>query len=230
MPAKQLGVGTVTEIDRFDGGVGWLAHPEETMERASHALATDAGVFLVDPVDAEGLDDLVAELGEVAGVVVLLDYHTRHAERIATRHDVPVYLPAEMTGVDLDVPTRRFSGALPATRFDLLPVTVNLLWKEWALFDGETLVVAEAVGTTDYFLGPGESTLGVSYLRRLVPPTALDGLAPDRLLVGHGAGVHEDVAATLAETLAEADEDPLAFYRKNAATMVRNLTTAVTTP
>ena len=135
-----------------------------------------------------------------------------------------------MTGVDLEVPTRRFSGALPATRFDLLPVTVTPLWKEWALFDGETLVVAEAVGTADYFLGPDESTLGVSYLRRLRPPTALDGLDPDRLLVGHGAGVHEDAGATLQETLADADADLPAFYRKNARTMVRNLTAAVTTP
>nr|WP_255195690.1 hypothetical protein [Halorarius litoreus] len=85
MPVKELGAGTATEIDRFGGGVGWLAHPDETMRRASHALATDEGVFLVDPVDAEGVDALVADLGEVAGVVVLLEYHARDAERITTR-------------------------------------------------------------------------------------------------------------------------------------------------
>ncbi|WP_255149337.1 hypothetical protein [Halorarius halobius] len=229
MPSKLTGPGTVHEIGRFDGGVGWLAHPEETMRRASHALATEGGVFVVDPVDADGLDDLLAEFGEVAGVVVLLEYHTRHAERIAARHDVPVYLPAGLTGVDLGVPVRRFSGALPATTYDLLPVTVNPLWKEWALFDGETLVVAEAVGATDYFLAPGETDLGVSYLRRPFPPEALAGLDPERVLVGHGAGVHEDAAGALATALDSADDDLLDFYRANGRTMLRNLRAAVTT-
>jgi len=41
MPMKADGSTTLAEIDRFDGGVGWIAYPDETMQRASHALQTD---------------------------------------------------------------------------------------------------------------------------------------------------------------------------------------------
>lgn len=30
-------------IDDFDGGVGWLAHPDEDGQRASHAVVGDEG-------------------------------------------------------------------------------------------------------------------------------------------------------------------------------------------
>jgi hypothetical protein len=86
-------------VDRFEGGVGWIPHPEETMERASHALATTDRVWFVDPIDAAGVDDLVAGCGEVGGVVVLSNHHARDADVFAERHDVPVTLPDPMTGV-----------------------------------------------------------------------------------------------------------------------------------
>lgn len=227
--AKVTGPGTVNEIDRFDAGAGWLAHPDETMQRASHVLQTDAGAFLVDPVDAAGLDDFLSEFGDLAGVVVLLSYHARHAERIAGRHGVPVFVPAGMRRVDIDVPVRRFSGALPGTRYDLLAVTVNPVWREWALYDGETLVVAESVGAAEYFLGPDETDLGVSYLRRPFPPSALAGLDPDRILLGHGEGVLADAPSTLATALENARPSVPGFYRKNAGTMARTLRAALTT-
>jgi hypothetical protein len=40
------------EIDRYDRGIGWIAYPEETMQRASHVLASDGGAWVVDFVDA----------------------------------------------------------------------------------------------------------------------------------------------------------------------------------
>lgn len=229
MPAKVTGPGDPHEIDAFPSGVGWIAHPGETMRRASHALATDAGVFLLDPVDATGVDELVAQLGDVTGVAVLFDYHARHAERIARRHQVPVYLPAGLTGVDVDVPVRRFADRLPGTGFELLSVTVSPVWQEWGLFDGETLYVPESVGAADYFLAPHETSLGVSHVRRPFPPTALRGLGPDRILLGHGAGVHEDAAATLDRALADARSSTLALFRSNGATMFRTLYAALTT-
>ncbi|MFB6081509.1 MAG: hypothetical protein ABEJ67_01680, partial [Halanaeroarchaeum sp.] len=67
-------------VDEWDAGVGWQAHPEETMQRTSHALAVDGDVWVIDPVDAEGVDDLVSDLGDVVGVVVLLDRHQRDAD------------------------------------------------------------------------------------------------------------------------------------------------------
>jgi len=193
------------EIDRFDGGAGWLAHPDETMQRASHVLSTEAGVFLVDPVDARGIDDLAAEFGDVAGVLLLLDRHERDAAVIARRHDVPVYQPAFLSR-DVDAPTERFSGRLPGTDYGVIRVLDLPGWHEAALFDGETLVVPEAVGTAAYFRGADEP-LGVHPMLRLTPPRALRGLAPERVLVGHGRGVDEAAADALRYAMAHSREN-----------------------
>ena len=77
-------------VDRWADGVGWQAHPGESGLRTSHALrAPDGGVWLVDPLDAPDVEDAYADLGEVAGVAVLADYHARDAATFAKRHDAP---------------------------------------------------------------------------------------------------------------------------------------------
>lgn len=38
-------------IDRGADGVGWMAHPEEDAQRASHAIRGDDGVWVFDPLD-----------------------------------------------------------------------------------------------------------------------------------------------------------------------------------
>jgi hypothetical protein len=192
------------EIDRFDGGVGWIAHPDEQMQRASHALATDDGVWLVDPVDATGLDDLLAEFGEVAGVVLLLPRHKRDAAELARRHDVSVHVPSWMTGVasDLDAPVERFSSELGETGYRLRKIATPL-WQEAALYhaDEGTLMAAEAVGTAAFFRASAER-LGVHPALRLLPPRrSFRGFSPDRVLSGHGAGVHEDASRALSQAL-----------------------------
>lgn len=227
MPVKVTGPGEVNEIDRFEGGFGWLAHPQETMERASHALETDAGVYLVDPLDAAGLDDALADLGPVTGVVVLLEQHGRHAARLAARHDVPVYLP-EWLRLDPDAPVERFDDRLPGTDVELHPVLVTRLWREGALWDGETLYVPESVGAAPYFLAPGER-VGVSHMRRFWPPReALGDLEPDRLLLGHGEGVLADADSVLAAAIENARPSAWRFYRANFPTYVRTLWAAMT--
>lgn len=229
MPAKGTGLGEFNEIDAFDGGVGWLAHPEEAMERASHALVEDGDVWLVDPVDAKGLDDRLAEMGRVRGVVVLYHYHRRDASAIAARHDVPVLLPAGMTKLsedDVAAPVRRFEGRLDDTGYYLRAVTTSRLWQEWALFDGETLVVGESVGTADYFLAPGER-LGVSLVRRAMPPGGpLTDLEPERVLCGHGEGVFADAAGELQRALAEARRTAPRMYLRHGTTLARNVLSA----
>lgn len=228
MPTKVTGRGECKEIDHFEGGFGWLAHPEETMERASHALATDDGVYLVDPLDADGLDDVLADLGPVAGVVVLLEQHRRHAERLAARHDVPVYLPTWLR-LELDVPVERFEGQLPGTAYELRPILVNRLWREGALWDGSTLYVPESIGAATYFRAPGER-IGVSHMRRFWPPrSALGGLDPDRLLLGHGEGVFEDASTLLDAAIENARPSAWRFYRTNFPTYLRTLWAAMTT-
>lgn len=212
------------EIDRYDHGVGWFAHPGERMERASHAIAVDGDVWVVDPVDADGLDDLLAEFGTVAGVVVLLDRHTRDAAAIANRHDVPVYLPEHFVGMTSDLGARvvRFGDELADTGIQAHTVVDNRLWQEVALYDRRdgTLIVPESVGTAEYFCVDDEP-LGVHPMRRAVPPRRqLGRFAPERLLVGHGEGVTENAATTLQDALSTARRRAPRLYAKAARAFV----------
>lgn len=224
MPLKADGEADLHEIDRFDGGVGWIAYPGETMERASHALAvpneeTETNdVWVIDPVDAPGLDDLLAEFGSVAGVVVCLDRHKRDSAAVARRHDVPVYVPDWMTGVadELDAPVERFGPRLADTGFEAFRIRDSSVppWQEVGLFDGETLVVPESLGSASYFRGSRER-LGVHPMLRLTPPhEALSGLNPDRVLVGHGVGVFDDAAIAVEDALSSSRRNAPGLYAK----------------
>jgi len=233
MPMKGSGPATEwREIDRFEtgdgddgvtGGVGWVAHPEETMQRGSHALAVDGDVWVIDPVDAPGIDDLLSEFGTVAGVVVLLDRHKRDAGAVARRHDVPVYLPDVMAdeAENIDAPVERFQGELADTGYETQTVVDNFAWTEVALFDRAqgVLVVPEAVGTTEYFLASGER-LGVHPALRLKPPRKLARLEPDRILVGHGGGIHEDATGALQDALSGARGRTPGLYLKTLKTFL----------
>jgi hypothetical protein len=219
MPMKGSGpAADFREIDRSDSGVGWIAHPEETMERASHALVVDDDVWLVDPVDAEGLDDLLADLGTVAGVVVLLDRHERDAARLARRHGVSVHLPAWMDDLasGIDAPIEPCRTELADTGYRTRRILDTPFWKEAALYDGEgTLVVPEAVGTASYFT-TDEERLGVHPMLRAFPPRRLRGLASDRVLCGHGAGVSSDANEALNGALRGARRRAPRLYARTA--------------
>ncbi|QLG64100.1 hypothetical protein HUG12_17485 [Halorarum salinum] len=215
----------LTAVDRFDGGVGWLAHPEESMRRASHALSVEGDVWVLDPVDAPGVDDLLADLdGEVAGTVVCLDRHRRDAVAVATRHDVPVYVPDWMTGVaaDLDAPVRRFGRELGGLEAFRVRDASFPPWQEVGLVDERsgTLYVPEAVGTSPYFLARGER-LGVHPMLRLTPPRAtLGGRSPDRVLVGHGVGVHEGATGALETALRGARTNAPGLYLRTLRSLL----------
>jgi hypothetical protein len=214
MPARASGPPTGYETTlRWEGGVEWLVHPEETMQRASQALATDDGVYLVDPLDAPGLDDRIAEVGEVAGVVLLSIYHTRDAGLLARRHDVPVLIPAPVPDAELPelaVPVERPDVGASLGEYELLEVAAGSAlgapWFEYALWNGETLRVGESLGTAPY-MRVGDERLGVMLMRRFDPPTALRGLDAERICSGHGRGLDEDAAAALEAALDNARED-----------------------
>jgi len=219
---KADGSTTLTEIDRFDGGVGWIAYPHETMQRASHALETDEGLWLVDPVAADDLDDLLGEFGDVAGVVVCLDRHKRDAAQIARRYDVPVHIPRWMSGVasQIDAPIKRLEGRLGDTDYELFEIRNSSVppWQEAGLYNPqtETLVVPESVGTASYFTTESEP-LGVHPMLRMVPPREVLGqYQPDRILVGHGAGVLENATDALATALSGSKRNALSLYGKTA--------------
>ena len=221
---KANGEADLHEIDRYDDGVGWIAYPNETMERASHAVAVsndetgESDVWVFDPVDAPGVDDLLSELGTVAGVVVGLDRHERDAAAIANRHDVPVYVPDWMTGVatKLDAPVERFGRELGGLQAITIRDSSIPPWQEVGLYDegGGTLYVPESVGTSSY-MRTGIETLGVHPMLRLFPPRrALSGLDPERVLCGHGAGVMEEAGRELAAALDSSRGNAPGLYAK----------------
>ncbi|MCD2205018.1 hypothetical protein [Halobacterium sp. KA-6] len=196
MPMKATGRATdFAEIDRFDDGVGWIAHPDEEMQRASHALAVDGDVWVVDPVDADGIDDRFAEFGEVRGVVVLMDRHGRDAAAIAQRHSVPIYVPS-FADPGIDAGTQPVTGELPGTNFEVVRTVDWPGWDEAALYDGETLVVGDVLGTAQYFT-TGDERIGVHPMLRVKPPRTLEQFEPERILVGHGEGVLEAASSAL---------------------------------
>jgi hypothetical protein len=168
--------------DELDFGFGWIAAEPAYMLRASHALAHDSDVWLIDPVDGRGVDERVRALGRPVGVIQLLDRHERDCAALAERHGVPLHRTP-------------FDG-VPGSPFQLLRVIRNPLWNEVALWWAErrVLVVAEALGTARYFLAPGDE-LGVHPLLRMLPPRSLSRLEPEHILCGHGEGVHGPAAA-----------------------------------
>ncbi len=124
--------------DRGTAGFSWVV--EEPMRRASHALASEGKVWLVDPVASAEPLQRVHTLGEPAAVIQLLDRHRRDAAEVAA---------------SLGVPHLRLPGALPGTPFEVIAVLRRRLWTEHALWwpQARTLVVAEALGTTTLFTG-----------------------------------------------------------------------------
>lgn len=196
-----------TVVGHWEDGFTWMAHPETTMRRASHALAIDGDVWLIDPLDAEGLDSALDDLGGVAGVVVLTNSHGRHADRLATRHDIAIHVPGcfdpEAHPVNgFEAPVEFIVDELADTGFELVWEKDGRGWKEGALYhpDRRTLVVPDALMTA-LFTGR-EGRLEVLPFFRFSPPReALGGLPVERVLVGHGKPVLENAQDALAKAL-----------------------------
>jgi len=154
-------------------GFGWIV--EEAATRASHALAADGKVWLVDALDWPDAIDRALTLGKPAGVVQLLDRHSRDCAALADRFGVPHVVAPH---------------AVPESPFELVPIMRRKLWRESALWwpGKRTLVTADALGTNPFYTG-GKAPLGVHLLLRLTPPERLGALDPERILVGHGEGI-----------------------------------------
>ena len=146
------------------------------MERASHALLTETGTWLIDPVDNPRVD----ALENVAGVIQLLDRHHRDCAAIARRLGVPHY---ERAGP-----------------FEFLPVRNTRWWQEVALWwpDRRVLVCGDALGTAAYFRA-GDERLAVHPLLRFRPPRF--DVQPVAILCGHGPGIFDGAEAALRQAL-----------------------------
>ena len=175
-------------VDEIGFAFGWIAPEPRFMQRASHAVASHGRVWLIDPVADESALRRACGLGEPAGVLQLLD-----------RHDRDCYTVAEQLGV---AHHRVPDQPPPEARFEVLPLLRRRWWHEIALWFPEqrTLVCADAVGTAQYYRAPGER-LAVSPLLRMTPPRRLLALEPERVLVGHGEGIHEDATAALRDAV-----------------------------
>ncbi len=170
-------------VDELEVGFGW--HESQGMRRTSHALAVDGRVWLIDPIDGDGVEERLRALGAPAGVLQLLDRHDRDGAALAARLGVPLHL----------VPL-----SIPETPFRFLPVLRGRWWKEVALWwpERRILVCADALGTVPFFRA-GDEPAGLHPFLRLRPPRALAGLDVQHLLVGHGTGIHGDDAAAAVE-------------------------------
>jgi hypothetical protein len=172
-------------VDETPFGFGWIAPEPPFMQRCSHALLAGGSVWVIDPVDGDGVIERIDRLGEPAGVLVLIDRHERDSAAIAERLTVPRYVVPEEPA---------------ATPFELVPVgrKERALW----LPEHATLVVSEALGTPPYYRAPRER-VGIHPFRRLFPPTELRVFEPGHLLFGHGEGLHgAEASAALHDTLA----------------------------
>ncbi len=163
-------------VDELDFGFGWIHPRPGYMQRASHALAVDGRVWILDPTEVDGLDERIRALGEPAGVIQQLRRHERRCAELAERYGVPHH--------------RLSVGDAPFESVRLSDHELAVWWPEQ-----RTLVVAEAVGTTVYDRTLGER-LGVHpHMRLRRPPRELLRYEPEHLLVGHGAGLHGPAAA-----------------------------------
>jgi hypothetical protein len=219
------------EIDRWDEGVGWIAHPEEDGERASHALKGDDGVWIIDPVDAPGIDELVGEFGDVAGVAVLSSHHARDAGAIATRHDVAVHIPQWMDRVSerVDAPIRREKTPLSNLGFEIIRVEPLSIYQGTIAYrdaDG-TLIVPDLLSSGSAY-PVGDERIGVMLGVRLFPPRdTFDGLEPNRILFGHGEGVFESATPALEAALDGARKRYPQALLRNFGTNLRLLVAAI---
>jgi hypothetical protein len=181
----------IKTYDEYEFGLSWVL--EETMQRASHAIVDDAGkLWLIDPVAVDEALERALELGEPAGVLQLLDRHNRDCAQLAEQLGVP----------HIEVPDE-------APPFEAIPVVRIPGWKETALWwpARKALIVAEVVGTNDYYTG-GAGRVGMHPLLRAVPPGGVREYEPEHLLMGHGAGVHgPDTPAELERAHARARRD-----------------------
>ena len=176
--------------DETDFGFGWIR--EEFLRRTSHALVAEGRVWLVDPVDEEGVEERVRAAGDPAGVIQLLDRHARDCASLAERLGVPHHVVPRMP--------------VPGAPFEWRVVRDGRGWREVALWWPEhaVLVCGDALGTVGYFVTRDER-LGVHPLLRPMPPRAtFEGLTPRHVLCGHGEGVHVEATAALEEALATA--------------------------
>lgn len=174
-------------LDEGEWGFGWIE--DAFLRRTSHAVAVDGRVWVIDPIEGDGVDARIRALGDPAGVVQLLDRHTRDSPAFAERLGVPHH----------EVPDVSPAGA----PFEVFSVVRRKRWREIALWFPErrVLVTADCLVTVRAYRAPAER-IAVHPLLRLTPPRQLARYDTAHFLNGHGDGVHDGAAAAVRDALA----------------------------
>lgn len=174
-------------VDELEFGFSWLAPERPKLRLTGHALLAEGGVWLVDPPEADGVEERIRALGEPAGVLQLLDRHDRACAELARRLGVPHHRV-------------RFE---PVGPFETIPIVRRRFWREVALWwpERRVLVCGDALGTVPHYFALDGERLGVHPLLRLTPPRQLARLEPEHVLCGHGAGVHEHATQAVRDAL-----------------------------
>ena len=194
-------------VDETDWGFGWFSPEKPGLRMASHALVANGRVWVIDPNEADGVDDRIRAVGEPAGVIQLLDRHNRACAAFAKRHGVRRHV----------VP---FDG-IPDSPFEVARVMRRRRWHEVALWwpERRVLVCADALGTVPHYYAVGDDPIGPHLMLRLTPPRQLGRFDAAHVLCGHGEGIHENAAEAVRESLRRSSrriprlvfELPLAF-------------------
>lgn len=221
-----------TEFDfvEWSGGISWLV-TDETGHRASHAIVCADGVWLFDPLDAPDVNDRIANLGEVAGVAVLSNYHTRAAGEFAKRYGVPVSVPTWMNRVQerVEAPVVRYGDEIDGTGFSVCRSSPIPGWREGIAFrerDG-TLYVPDVLGSAPVYTA-GDERVGVYLIARLFPPRdVFGGMRPDRILFGHGSPIENGAMDALANALSGARRRIPRVIKTNGWAQLRALVAAL---
>jgi len=218
------------DVVEWSAGISWLV-TGETGRRASHAIVCENGVWLFDPFDVPGVSDFITDLGEVAGVAVLSNYHARDSGKFAERYGVPVSVPLWMNRVEerVDASVVRYDGELGGTGFSVRRAGPIPGWREGVAYrerDG-TLYVPDVLGSAPVFT-VGDERVGVYLLARVFPPRhVFADIQPGRILFGHGAPIENGAADTLADALSSARRRFPRALATNGWTQLRALVAAL---
>lgn len=182
-------------VDEWDGGVGWLAHPDEDGERISHAVVGNDGIWVFDPLDVPGVDDLLANVGNVVGIAVFSNHHSRDAAVFAERYDLPVHVPTwlESAQKKVDAPVVEFDGTLGKSGFVFERIDPIPMWTEAIGYreSDRTLYVPDIL-LTARSATVGDERLAVNlFLRPFPPQSSFENVTPEQIIVGHGEGIFE---------------------------------------
>jgi glyoxylase-like metal-dependent hydrolase (beta-lactamase superfamily II) len=183
------------------------------MQRSSTAFADGGRVWLIDPLRAygrgggagRGIDEEIAALGRVVGVVISFAGHDRDGAWFANLHGVPVFLPRHLPPLRFDARVERVAARVPDSPLQLVPSRGRGLlgwFRDTAVWwpTQRALAIGDTLGTCPYYVRPGER-LAVHPIRRLQPPTELLTLTPERVYGGHGPSVSKGAGEAVARAV-----------------------------